>query len=76
MLPEPVQRQAQDAYALFRKNPFHPSLHFKRLTARDPAFYSARVGRSYRALGIRDNDDIVGVWTGWHAEYDRQITRS
>ena len=52
-LPEPVQRQAQEAYRLFRENPSHPSLRFKPISPRDPTIYSARVGLRYRAIGIR-----------------------
>lgn len=74
-LPEPVQRQAQDAYRLFRENPSHPSLRFKPISPRDPTIYSVRVGLRYRAIGIRDDDGILWVWIGSHAEYDRQIER-
>jgi hypothetical protein len=28
-LPAHVQRQAREAYHLFRQNPFHPGLHFR-----------------------------------------------
>ena len=74
-LPEPVQRQAQDAYQLFRENPFHPSLHFKPISPNDPTIYSVRVGLRYRAIGIREGDAILWVWIGSHADYDRAIER-
>jgi hypothetical protein len=49
-LPQRAQRQARDAYRLFRENPSHPGLHFTRVHP-DPPTYSARVGISYRAVG-------------------------
>ncbi len=74
-LPEAVQRQARDAYALVRCDPFHPSLHFKQVTETHPAYTSVRIGRRYRAMGLRESDSILWVWIGSHAEYDRRIRR-
>ena len=37
--------------------------------------YSARVSTDYRALGVRDGDDIVWFWIGPHHEYDRMLNR-
>lgn len=34
-LPQHVQQQAEDAYALFKQNPHHPSLHFKPIKGRN-----------------------------------------
>ena len=74
-LPEPVRRQAAQAYQLWRVNPFHPSLQFKRVGERDPTIYSARVGLRYRAIGVWTENDVVWVWIDSHAEYDRLIER-
>jgi hypothetical protein len=73
-LPAHVQRQARDAYRLFRQNPAHPGLHFKQVHP-DLPMYSARVGISYRAVGARDGDTIVWFWIGSHAEYDQLLAR-
>ena len=73
-LPAHVQRQARDAYRLFRQNPAHPGLHFKQVHP-DPPMYSARVGISYRAVGARDGDTIVWFWIGSHAEYDQLLAQ-
>ena len=70
-LPEQVQHQANEAYLRFRADPWHPSLRFKPLAARD--FYSVRIGRDYRALGQLDQEGITWVWIGSHADYDREI---
>jgi hypothetical protein len=32
-----------------------------------------RIDRDYRALGVRDGEEIVWFWIGSHADYDRVI---
>ena len=54
-LPEPVRREAREAYRYFEANPEHPSLRFKRVHESKP-IYSVRIGRGYRALGVVDNE--------------------
>ncbi len=71
-LPTHIQRQARDAYRLFRENPSHPGLHFKQVHA-DPPTYSARVGIGYRAVGVLDGDTVVWFWIGPHAGYNRLL---
>ncbi len=73
-LPEQVRRQAREAYRLFAQNPQHPSLRFRRVHATLPV-YSARVNIDYRAVGIRDDDEIVWFWIGSHGEYDQLLAR-
>lgn len=57
---------------LFAAEPTHPSLRFKQVHQTRP-ICSARVGLGYRALGVREGEDIVWFWIGSHAEYDRLI---
>jgi hypothetical protein len=71
-LPSHVRRQARDAYELFRHNPSHPGLRFKKVHS-DPPTYSARVGIGYRAIGALEGETVVWFWIGSHAEYDRLI---
>ena len=74
-LPPDVKRQAYTAYRLFKHDPNHPGLHFKQVNTQQP-FYSVRIGRDYRALGLRETDDvIIWVWIGTHAEYDKILHR-
>lgn len=68
-LPEPVQRLADESYALWKADPRHPSLHFKKVGR----FWSARVGAHHRALAVQAEDDLVWFWIGRHDEYDRLI---
>ena len=71
-LPAHVQRQAQEAYRLFQRDPAHPGLHFKRVNA-DPPIYSARVGIGHRAVGVLDGGTIIWFWIGSHADYDQLL---
>jgi hypothetical protein len=73
-LPQRVQRQAREAYGLFRENPSHPGLHFKRVHPYPPT-YSARVSISYRTVGVMAGDVVTWFWIGTHAEYDKLIAR-
>ena len=68
-LPEEVRRQADRDYALLRNDPRHPSLQLKKVGT----FWSVRVGLHYRALAVADGSDLVWVWIGTHAEYDRLV---
>jgi hypothetical protein len=71
-LPEAVKAQARKCYRLWRENPAHPSLHFKRIHGHQ-ALYAVRVGRGWRALGLLDGDTMTWFWIGSHAEYDQLI---
>ena len=73
-LPTEIQEQADRAYALWRSDPYHPSLQFKLVSRRQP-IYSVRVGVGYRALGLREDDYIYWFWIGPHAEYDKLLKR-
>lgn len=68
-LPAHIRRLADSNYQLLKTNERHPSLHFKRVGR----FWSVRVGRHYRALGVDAPDGVVWFWIGSHAEYDKLI---
>ncbi len=68
-LPNPVQRLARKNFELLKNNQAHPSLQFKKAGE----YWSARVGKSHRALAIEDGADFVWVWIGHHDEYDRLV---
>ena len=71
-LPQDVRLRAKRAYRLFRRNPAHPGLNFKKVDGQENV-YSARVGLGYRALARMDGDDVVWFWIGPHAEYDKLL---
>jgi hypothetical protein len=63
---------ADKSYALLRRDPRHPSLHFKQIGR----FRSVRVGLHWRALAVQQEDDIVWFWIGSHADYDKLLEQS
>lgn len=71
-LPASIQEQATQKFQLWRRDPFHPSLHFKELSSN---LWSVRITPNYRALARRRDDLIVWFWIGTHDEYDRLIGR-
>lgn len=72
LLPSQVQQQAREAYRLFRDDPKHPGLQFKKVHSHLPV-YSARVNLDYRAVGILRGDEVIWFWIGTHAEYERVL---
>jgi hypothetical protein len=71
-LPEGIRVRARRAYRLFRENPRHPSLQFKRVHPTEP-IYSARIARDFRVVGIMEESSVVWFWIGPHDEYLRII---
>lgn len=68
-LPSEVQELARQNYELLKADPYHPSLHFKRVGG----YWSVRVGRSYRALATEVEGGFLWGWIGSHADYDHII---
>jgi len=68
-LPDHVRVLADKNFALLKIDQKHPSVHFKKAGR----YFSARVGRQYRALAIEVDDGFVWFWIGKHAMYDRLI---
>jgi len=73
-LPGDVQRRARASYLLWKANPAHPGLQFKRVHPRQP-IHSVRISLDWRAVGLRHGDTIIWFWIGSHAEYDALLTR-
>ncbi|BAY16961.1 hypothetical protein NIES21_27950 [Anabaenopsis circularis NIES-21] len=73
-LPEQIQEQTREPYRLFKQNPSHPSLRFKKVNPELP-IYSARISKSYRAVGQLEEDTIIWFWLGSHAEYDKLLSQ-
>jgi hypothetical protein len=71
-LPEPIQKLANENYALLKSAPRHPSLRFRKVGR----FWSVRIGLHYRAVAVQQDDDFVWFWIGHHSEYDRLLGMS
>jgi hypothetical protein len=68
-LPPAVQAIARKNFALWKRDPWHPSLHFKKIKGR----WSVRVGRDHRAVALVVHGTWYWYWIGPHAEYERLI---
>lgn len=68
-LPDAVRKVAERNFERLKSNPKHPSLHFKNVGR----YWSVRVGIGYRALAVRNEQDLVWFWIGSHADYDRLL---
>ncbi len=71
-LPDDIRRAADKSYRLWRRNPGHPSLQFKRVHTKRPV-WSVRITEGWRAIGVRDDDTMVWFWIGTHDEYERLL---
>jgi hypothetical protein len=67
-LPEEIQALAHENFALWKRDPHHPSLNFKKVSGEN---WSARVGIRYRAVGHFVKDGFLWEWIGSHSEYDQ-----
>ena len=66
-LPKSVRALADKNYAMLKVDPFHPSLHFKKVGK----VWSVRVCMKYRSLGVRGGDALVWFWIGSHLLQNR-----
>ena len=73
-LPKEVQRQARAAFAVFKLDPHHPGLRFKKLAPHDD-LWSARINRDYRAIGRWRGEVILWYFIGAHRDYEAVIKR-
>lgn len=72
-LPLDIQKRARQIYKTWLQNNHHPSLHFKQIHKTE-LIYSVRVGLSYRAVGLIEDDTIIWFWIGSHEEYNNLIS--
>lgn len=68
-LNQEIRQNARKAYRLWAENPFHPSLHFKCVNSEE-GIWSVRVTRSYRAVGVLEDDTVTWFWIGSHDRYE------
>ena len=71
-LTEQTKEATRKAYALWKKNPNHPSLHFKKIHSKKQ-IYSVRISLGWRAIGIKEDNTIIWFWIGAHSDYDKLI---
>lgn len=73
-LPIRIKNQARKNYKLWEKDNNHPGLDFKLVGNRKP-IYSARISIGWRALGIKNGNEIIWFWVGSHTDYERLLKK-
>lgn len=68
-LPPSIRAVADNNFQLLKSDPHHPSLHLKKVGR----LWSVRVGLGWRALAVRDGEDMVWFWIGSHSDYDKLL---
>ncbi len=66
-LPPALQKRALKQEKLFRKNPFHPSLHTEKLEPKAREVWSFRIDKNYRILfRFLDGTKVLLLTVGPH----------
>lgn len=68
-LPQEIQDLADKSFKLLKKDPQHPSLHFKKVEN----YWSVRIGKRYRALAVEMEKGMLWFWIGTHTKYDKLV---
>ena len=73
-LPAEIRKLAEANYRLWRKNPHHPRLRFKKIHTELPIF-SFRVGMRHRTVGVETDDGKVAwFWMGSFGHFQQLVS--
>jgi hypothetical protein len=64
-----AQKAARDAFNLLKADARHPTLRLKKVGR----YWSARVGRNYRAVAVDADNGLLWIWIGQHDPYERKL---
>ncbi len=70
-LPKDIQSLADKKFELFKRDPNHPSLGF----SKKGKVWTVNIGLHYRAIGYKEENNIVWFWIGSHEDYNRLMNR-
>ncbi len=73
-LAKDIQKKAQQQYKLFKENPYHSSLDFKKIQ-RKKTYHSIFISEHWQAIGVEEDDTIIWFWIGSHEEYNNLINQ-
>lgn len=73
-LPERIKYQARFAYKEWKENPFLPNLQFKKIHPMKP-IYSVRINIGWRAIGYKNDNDMIWFWIGSQENYNKMISQ-
>ena len=71
-LPARIKEDAKRIFKTWKSDPYLKSLKFKKIHSKEN-IYSIRIGISWRALGLKENETIIWFWIGSHSDYDKLI---
>jgi hypothetical protein len=66
-----TRERARTAYRVWKRNPRHPSLCFKKVGQ----VWSIRIAGGFRAIALREEDVFFWFWIGSHDEYERLLAK-
>ncbi len=69
-LPTAVRKMTVEAYRKFCDDPYQSGLRFKKLKNSDD-LYSVRLNRSYRAVGVVADAEIIWFWIGTKQAFEK-----
>jgi hypothetical protein len=72
ILPPKIKIDAKKVFKNWKSDPYHKSLKFKKIHDKEN-IYSVRIGISWRALGVKDNNTVIWFWIGSHSDYNNLI---
>ena len=70
-LPKHVRELADKKFDLFTQDPFNPSLGLQQ----KGGVWTVDIGRSYRAIALRQDNDFHWFWIGSHEAYNNLLRR-
>ena len=74
-LAEDVRFRADKQFSLFKADPRHPSIQFKKVgDEHGREIWSARVTLNYRALALKMTDGYLWFFIGDHKDYEAIIS--
>ena len=73
-LPLSIQKRTKINYRIWKKDPCHPSIHFKPVIP-GKFIYSVRIGISWRALGVKQGNCMIWFWIGSHEYYNSLVSQ-
>ena len=70
-LPNRVRELADKKFQLFQQEPFHPSIGLQQ----KGEVWTVDIGRSYRAIALREGNDFHWFWIGSHEAYNKLLRK-
>jgi hypothetical protein len=72
-LPTEIRSVARKSFEQLKVDRTHPSLRFKAVLG--GRFFTVRIGRRYRAIGVPTESGVHWFWIGTHGEYDQLLSQ-